>query len=76
MAVIKVECDPEVVAKGEKLIDRWFKKDGPIVQNLGKDTFRYLRQLWWSTFRKDFDYGETPTLKEFNVIQKHPIYKS
>ena len=70
MAVIKVECDPEVVAKGEKLIDRWFKKDGPIVQNLGKDTFRYLRQLWWSTFRKDFDYGETPTLKEFNVLEK------
>ena len=63
-------CSPEVIAAGEKVIKKWFKKGGSISQNLGKESFAYLKQLWWSTNRKDFDYGETPTLKEFKVLDK------
>ena len=63
-------CDPDIVKKGEEVIDKWFKKGGIISQNLGKDSFSYLKQLWWSTTRKDFDYGETPTMAEFKVLDK------
>tara|TARA_R110002050_G_scaffold212928_1_gene349097 strand:+ start:13094 stop:15901 length:2808 start_codon:yes stop_codon:yes gene_type:complete len=61
-------CDPKVVKKGEEVIKKWFKKGGVINQNLGDKSFPYLKQLWWSTLRKDFDYGETPTLKELKVL--------
>ena len=61
-------CDPKVVEKGEEVIKKWFKKGGIINQNLGDKSFPYLKQLWWSTIRKDFDYGETPTLKELKVL--------
>ncbi len=63
-------CDPKVLELGERVIDKWFKKGGPISQNLGKDSYGYLKQLWWSTTRKDFDYGETPTIAELKVISK------
>jgi len=63
-------CDPKVLALGEKVIDKWFKKGGIISQNLGKDSYGYLKQLWWSTTRKDFDYGETPSISELKVISK------
>jgi len=63
-------CDPKVLELGEKVIDKWFKKGGIISQNLGKDSGAYLKQLWWSTTRKDFDYGETPSLGELKVISK------
>jgi len=63
-------CDPKVLALGEKVIDKWFKKGGIISQNLGKDSYGYLKQLWWSTTRKDFDYGDTPSLSELKSINK------
>ena len=63
-------CDPKVLELGEKVIDKWFKKGGIISQNLGKDSGAYLKQLWWSTTRKDFDYGETPSLAELRTISK------
>ena len=64
------DCDPKVLALGEKVIDKWFKKGGIISQNLGKDSYGYLKQLWWSTTRKDFDYGDTPTMAELKSINK------
>ena len=48
-------CDPKALELGEKVIDKWFKKGGIISQNLGKDSGASLKQLWWSTTRKDFD---------------------
>ena len=63
-------CDPKVLELGEKVIDKWFKKGGIISQNLGKDSGAYLKQLWWSTTRKDFDYGETPSIAELRTISK------
>ena len=64
------DCDPKVLALGEKVIDKWFKKGGIISQNLGKDSYGYLKQLWWSTTRKDFDYGDTPTMADLKSINK------
>jgi len=63
-------CDPRVVKKGNDIIDKWFRKEGILQKNLGKDIGKFFRQFYESTLNMGFDRGETPTLAQLRFLEK------
>jgi len=63
-------CDPKIVEKVKSLTDRWYKKNGIISLNTGKDIDKFFNQAWWSATGEEFNYGKTPTMSQLRVLDK------
>ena len=63
-------CDPKIREKVHSLTERWFKKSGIIMMNLGNNADKFFNQAWWSATGEEWTHGKTPTMPQLRVLEK------
>ena len=58
-------CDPKILKLNDEIVDKWFKKDGIIMLNVGeKDAGKYFRQVYEAVTDQSYDSGDAPTYQK------------